>query len=109
MLIEDTFARLQEAGINLETAKAEEKETARAIMQHVVRRYLQQKFVPDYDDVSQIQYGDNIISSYAVKPNPNLGAKLNANYDKYRLEVLNGVRRLVRRDEKGNIIHSQLY
>lgn len=109
MLIEDTFARLQEAGINLETEKAEEKETARAIMQHVVRRYLQQKFVPDYDDVSQIQYGDNIISSYAVKPNPNLGAKLNANYDKYRLEVLNGVRRLVRRDEKGNIIHSQLY
>ena len=113
MLIEDTFARLQEAGINLETEKAEEKETARAIMQNVVRRYLQQKFVPDYDDISQIQYGDNIITSYAIKPNPNLGAKLTSNltsnYDKYRLEVLNGVRRLVRRDEKGNIIHSQLY
>lgn len=109
MLIEDAFSALQTAGINLETENPEEKEKARVLMQQVVRRYLHQKFIPDYDDISQILYGDNIITSYAVKPNPNLGAAINANYDKYRLEVLNGVKRLVRRDEKGNIIHSQLY
>ena len=109
MLIEDVFARAQEMGINLKTANTADKKKAAEVARAVLHNYLSVKFTPDRDSVSQIQYGDNIINSYAIKPNPSLGAKLQASYADYRLEELNGVYSLVRRDKEGRIIHSQLY
>ena len=109
MLIEDVFARAQEMGINLKTANTADKKKAAEVARAVLHNYLSVKFTPDKDSVSQIQYGDNIINSYAIKPNPSLGAQLQASYADYRLEELNGVYSLVRRDKEGRIIHSQLY
>lgn len=108
LLIEETYERLTAMNINLETGNWEEKQKAVAVAQDVARTYLNNKFVIDYDDVMSIQYGKEIIPSYAVKPNPNLGAKLASSYENYRVEETGGVRRLVRRAKDGKILHEQL-
>jgi len=108
LLIEETYERLTAMNLNLETEKREEKQKAVAVAQDVARTYLNNKFVINYDDVMSIQYGGEIIPSYAVKPNPNLGAKLTGNYKNYRVEEAGGVRRLVRRAKDGKILHEQL-
>ncbi|MDD6153139.1 MAG: hypothetical protein PUC11_04235 [Elusimicrobia bacterium] len=108
LLMEETYERLTAMNINLETEKWDEKQKAVAVAQDVARTYLKNKFVIDYNDVMSIQYGGEIIPSYAVKPNPHLGAKLAANYENYRVEKSGGVERLVLRGKDGKILHEQL-
>ncbi|MGN1058085.1 MAG: hypothetical protein ACI4Q7_01855 [Candidatus Avelusimicrobium sp.] len=108
IMVEETYERLTAMNINLETKNWEEKQKAAAVAQDVARSYLKNKFVIDYDNVMSIQYGGEIIPSYAVKPNPNLGARLAANYENYRVEKSGGVERLVLRGKDGKILHEQL-
>lgn len=108
IIIEDTVQYLQTKNINLQAEDRATKDLAVKAVQEVASNYVRSKFAVQYDDVMDVQYGDNTFKSYGIKPNPNLGAIITSNLDGYRYEEQNGAKYLIKRDKNGNELHRQL-
>lgn len=108
VIIETTVNGLQTGSVDLLSTDEATKKQVSAAAQNVARDYVRRKFAIVYDDVTDVQVGNNTFKSYGIKPNANLGASILANLDGYRYEEQNGVACLIKRDKNGNELHKQL-
>lgn len=107
-IIEQTVWALQRKNINLLAEDPDTLNLAKQAVQEVAKKYMDNRYAINRNDVMDVQVGDNTFKSYGIKPNPNLGAAITSNLDGYRYEKQNGVAYLVKRDKNNNVLHRQL-
>lgn len=136
-IIEDTFKSMTAQGVDFDSQDQGQKAMAANLLQIQLHEALKNKFVIDRDDYNEVLHNGEIVRSYGFAPNPDLGASYGDDLKGYRIEeneeqrrlpvrdrwgrietdeqgkpVLKEetvtVRRLVKRDENGAILHEQL-
>lgn len=102
-IIEDTFKSMTSQGVDFDSEDPGQKQTAANLLQIQLHEALKNKFVIDRDDYNEVLHNGEIVRSYGFAPNPDLGASYGDDLKGYRIEENEEQRRLPVRDRWGRI------